>query len=95
MSDFEYVLKEKVSSGETIKCRFLECSVSELNLIEGYWLLTLTRIEKVMEIKHAHCLGQLLLLGLYEFNLGLTRLWLELGQSVHGFLPFIEPSLGF
>lgn len=87
---FEYVLKEKVSSGKTIKCGVLECTVSELNLIEGYWLLTLTRIEKVMEIKHAHCLeGQLLLLGLYEFSLGLTKLWLELGQSVDGFLPFI------
>lgn len=87
MSDCEYVLKEKIRSGKTIKCRFLECSVSELNLIEGYWLLTLSRIEKVMEIKHAHCLeGQLLLLGLYEFSLGLTRLLLELSQSIDVFL---------
>lgn len=87
MSDCEYVLKEKIHSGKTIKCRFLECSVSELNLIEGYWLLTLSRIEKVMEIKHAHCLeGQLLLLGLYEFSLGLTRLLLELSQSIDVFL---------
>lgn len=75
MSDCEYVLKEKIISGKTIKCIFLKCSVSELNLIEGYWLLTLSRIEKVMEIKHAHCLeGQFLLLGLYEFSLSLTRL---------------------
>lgn len=97
MSEWLWICSErKNSSGKTIKCRFLECSVSELNLIEGYWLLTLSRIEKVMEIKHAHCLdGQLPLLGLYEFSLGLARLWLELGQSIDVFLWFIYPSLGF
>lgn len=75
MSDFEYVLKEKVSSGKTTKYILLEYNVSTLNHIEVYWFLTLTRIKKLMEINHAHCVeGQLPLPGLYESKFGLNRL---------------------